>query len=91
MELTPLRRTTSTGAMLGGVCASLARRWQVDPTIVRIAMVLLALMGGLGIAFYVGAVLLVPRDGSTEVPVNHIAPFTRRWSPTATIGAVVGL
>lgn len=90
MELTPLRRA-NTGAMLGGVCASLARRWQVDPTIVRIAMVLLALMGGLGIAFYVGAVLLVPRDGSTEVPVNRIAPFTRRWSPTATIGAVVGL
>ena len=41
MELTPLRRA-NTGAMLGGVCASLARRWQVDPTIVRIAMVLLA-------------------------------------------------
>ena len=90
MELTPLRRANS-GAMLGGVCAALARRWKVDPTIVRIAMVLLALMGGLGIAFYVGALLLVPREGSTEVPLNRIAPFTRRWSPAGTIAAVVGL
>ena len=55
MELTPLRRASS-GAVLGGVCAGLARRWQVDPTVLRIAMVLLALLGGLlgaGIAWLV--------------------------------------
>ncbi len=90
MELTPLRRASS-GAVLGGVCAGLARRWQVDPTVLRIAMVLLALLGGLGIAFYVGALLLVPKDGSTDFPLYRLAPFTRSWSPAAAIGAVVGL
>ncbi len=90
MELTPLRRASS-GAVLGGVCAGLARRWQVDPTVLRIAMVLLALLGGLGIAFYVGALLLVPKDGSSEFPLYRMAPFTRSWSPAAAIGAVVCL
>lgn len=90
MDLTPLRRASS-GAVLGGVCAGLARRWQVDPTVLRIAMVLLALLGGLGVAFYVGALLLVPKDGATEFPLYRLAPFTRSWSPAAAIGAVVGL
>ncbi len=90
MELTPLRRASS-GAVFGGVCAGLARRWQVDPTVLRIAMVLLALLGGLGIAFYVGALLLVPKDGSSEFPLYRMAPFTRSWSPAAAIGAVVCL
>ncbi|MFT3969398.1 MAG: PspC domain-containing protein [Micropruina sp.] len=90
MELTPLRRASS-GAVLGGVCAGLARRWQVDPTVLRIAMVLLALLGGLGIAFYVGALLLIPKDGSSEFPLYRLAPFTRSWSPAAAIGAVVCL
>ena len=90
MELTPLRRASS-GAVIGGVCAGLARRWQVDPTVLRIAMVLLALLGGLGIAFYIGALLLVPKDGSSDFPLYRVAPFTRSWSPAAAIGAVVGL
>jgi len=90
MELTPLRRASS-GAVLGGVCAGLARRWQVDPTVLRIAIVLLALLGGLGVAFYVGALLLIPKDGSTDFPLYSVAPFTRSWSPAAAIGAVVGL
>lgn len=90
MQPTPLRRA-ATGAVLGGVCAGLARRWQVDPTVLRIAMVLLALIGGIGVAFYVGAVLLIPKDGSTQLPLHRIAPFTASWPPAASIGAVVGL
>ncbi|MCW3156990.1 PspC domain-containing protein [Micropruina sonneratiae] len=90
MELTPLRRASS-GAVLGGVCAGLARRWQVDPTVLRIAMVLLGLLGGVGIALYVGAVLLVPREGNTDFPLYRVAPFTRSWPPAAAIGAVVCL
>lgn len=78
------------GAVLGGVCAGLARRWQVDPTVLRIAMVLLALLGGLGIAFYVGALLLVPKDGSSEFRSTGgtVHPVV---VPAAAIGAVVGL
>ncbi|MBI5027727.1 MAG: PspC domain-containing protein, partial [Actinobacteria bacterium] len=40
------------GAMLGGVCAGLARRWQLDPNLLRIALVVLSVFGGLGLVAY---------------------------------------
>ncbi len=90
MDLTPVRRS-SDGAVVAGVCAGMAKRWGIDPLIVRIAMVLLALLGGIGVAVYLGAVLLVPKQGGTEFPVRTMLPFTRDWPATAVIGAVVGL
>ncbi len=90
MELLPLRRT-SQGAVLGGVCAGLARRWRLDPVVLRVAFVVLGLFSGLGLALYVGALLLVPKDGASEYPVRGMVPATRSWSEPAVIGAVVGL
>ncbi len=40
------------GAMVGGVCAGLARRWRVDPNLLRIAVIVLALFGGVGLIAY---------------------------------------
>jgi phage shock protein PspC (stress-responsive transcriptional regulator) len=81
------------GAMVGGVCAGMARRWRVDPNLLRIAIVVLAFFGGLGLAAYGAGLLLMPREGQTEMPVRRFLPFTRSWSnPTvvaATIGALV--
>ena len=83
------------GAMVGGVCAGLARRWRVDPNLLRIAIVVLAFFGGLGVAAYGAGLLLMPRDGQAEMPVRRFLPFTRSWTtPTvvaATIGALVVL
>ena len=42
----------STGAMIGGVCAGIARYLNLDVTIVRIAFVLIAVFGGSGILAY---------------------------------------
>lgn len=78
------------GAMVAGVCAGLARKWQVDPNLLRIAIVVLAFFGGLGLAAYGAGVLLIPRDGTRELPVRRFLPFTRTWSTPAVVAATIG-
>lgn len=52
--------------MLGGVCAGLARRCDLDPVIFRVVLVVLSATGGLGLIFYGFAWLLVPYEGEEE-------------------------
>jgi phage shock protein PspC (stress-responsive transcriptional regulator) len=78
------------GAMVGGVCAGLARQWRVDPNLLRISVVVLAFFGGLGVAAYGAGLLLMPREGQTEMPVRRILPFTRSWSTPAVVAATIG-
>ncbi|MHA6511159.1 PspC domain-containing protein [Tessaracoccus sp. Z1128] len=52
----------STGAMIGGVCAGIARYLNLDVTIVRIAFVLIAVFGGSGILAYLVLWAVMPRD-----------------------------
>jgi phage shock protein C len=65
------------GRMLDGVCAGLAVYSGIDVTLVRLVMVLLALMGGIGIIVYLAAILIVPSapagSGGDETvePDNH--------------------
>src|SRR3954447_1716340 len=59
----PRRLTrSSSDKVFGGVCGGLARYFNVDPVIVRVIGVVLALIGGAGVAAYLAAWLLVPRD-----------------------------
>lgn len=78
------------GAMVGGVCAGMARRWRVDPNLLRIAIVVLAFFGGLGLAAYGAGLLLMPREGQTQMPVQRFLPFTRSWSTPTVIAATIG-
>ena len=64
-----IRRSTS-DAKLAGVCGGVARHWNVDPVLVRVGCVLLALSGGIGLVLYVAGWLLIPIDGSDK-PVIH--------------------
>ncbi len=52
------------GRMLAGVAAGLADYLDVDPTIVRIAFVALAFLGGLAVPLYLAGWLLIPDEGS---------------------------
>ena len=52
--------------MLGGVAAGLARYTGVDVTIVRIAFVVLTLIGGAGIPLYLAGLLLIPDEGTDQ-------------------------
>ena len=50
--------------MLAGVASGLARYLGVDPMIVRIAFVVLTVVGGAGIPLYLAGLLLIPDEGS---------------------------
>ena len=64
-ERAALRRPFS-DRMLAGVAAGLARYFGVDVTLVRIAFVVLTLIGGAGIPLYLAGLLLIPEEGSDE-------------------------
>lgn len=53
--------------MIAGVCAGLAEYLDVDPVLVRLAMVLFTLAGGSGIIIYVIAWIIMP-ERPEEMP-----------------------
>jgi phage shock protein PspC (stress-responsive transcriptional regulator) len=64
-ERVPLRRPFE-DRMLAGVAAGLARYFGVDVMIVRIAFVVLTVVGGAGIPLYLAGLLLIPEQGSDQ-------------------------
>src|SRR5918995_5683208 len=59
--LTLPTRDRPNGAV-AGVAAGIARRLEVDPTLVRLLFALLTLAGGAGIVLYLAAALLMPEE-----------------------------
>jgi len=66
-----LTRSTG-GGMVAGVCAGIAERLDLDPTLVRIVFVLSIFFGGFGIFAYLVLWILLPK-GSPEPPAVRIA------------------
>jgi len=62
----PALRRPFQDRMLAGVAAGLARYFGVDVTIVRIAFVVLTVVGGAGIPLYLAGLLLIPDEGSDQ-------------------------
>jgi phage shock protein PspC (stress-responsive transcriptional regulator) len=52
--------------MLTGVAAGLAEHFGLDVTIVRVAFVVLAVVGGAGIPLYLAGLLLIPEQGRDQ-------------------------
>jgi phage shock protein C len=52
---------SQTEKMLAGVCGGLGEVLDIDPTLVRLVFVLLALLGGHGILLYLILWMLMPR------------------------------
>ena len=48
--------------MIGGVCGGLAEYLNVDPTLIRLLLVLLAFAGGPGIVAYLILWIIVPQE-----------------------------
>jgi phage shock protein PspC (stress-responsive transcriptional regulator) len=81
----PLRRPTR-GRMIAGVAAGLARYFGIDVTIVRIALVVLALLGVIssslavvgfplylaGIPLYLACWILIPEEGHEHSIAGHL-------------------
>jgi phage shock protein C len=52
--------------MFGGVCGGLADYWGLDPTLVRLAFVLLALAKGFGLVVYLLLLFLMPLESTAS-------------------------
>jgi phage shock protein PspC (stress-responsive transcriptional regulator) len=61
-----LLRRSYEDRMLGGVAGGVARYFGVDTMIVRIAFVVLTVVGGAGIPLYLAGLLLIPDEGSDQ-------------------------
>jgi phage shock protein C len=76
--------------MVGGVCGGIARYLDVDPVLLRIAAVALALSGGVGVLAYLLAWIVIP-DATDDEP-ERAPTRANRHDVAITVGAaLVGL
>lgn len=68
-DLGRLRRSV-TDRHIAGVAGGLARHLDIDPIIVRVALVVAVFFGGAGLLVYAGAWLLVPEEGTDDEPLG---------------------
>jgi len=47
---------------LDGVCAGIAKYFDIDPTVIRLAWVIFCLCGGSGILAYIICAFIIPRE-----------------------------
>ena len=76
---TGLRRPVQ-DSVVAGVAAGLARYLGVDTTIVRLAFVVLTIVGGAGIPLYLAGLLLIPEDGSDQSIASSLLESLRSRS-----------
>jgi phage shock protein C len=84
-----LRRSTR-DRVVGGVCGGAARYLDVDPVLLRVAAVALALSGGLGVLAYLVAWIVIPEAGEDE-PERAAPPAGGNAVAVAVGAALVGL
>lgn len=68
-DLGRLRRSV-TDRHIAGVSGGIARHLDVDPIIVRVALVVAVFFGGAGLLAYIGAWILVPEEGTNDEPLG---------------------
>jgi len=56
--------------IIGGVCAGMGAYWNIDPIIIRIIFVALALAGGLGVLVYLILYIVLPEAKSTAQKIE---------------------
>ncbi|MFN8193455.1 MAG: PspC domain-containing protein [Nocardioidaceae bacterium] len=72
-DVSRLRRTVGVQRKVAGVAGGLARHFDIDPVIVRVAFVVLAIFGGGGVLLYIALWLLLPDDegSSATFSLDH--------------------
>lgn len=88
-ETRVLRRTRE-ARVLGGVCGGLGRYFGIDPVLLRIAFVVLALAGGGGIVLYVVAWILIPEETPGE-PLGSSPPSSGETLRLVVGGALIAI
>jgi phage shock protein C len=62
MDPTEKLYRSRTNRQVAGVCGGLAKRFNVDVTLVRVLFVLLGIFGGSGIVLYIALWIIVPNE-----------------------------
>lgn len=65
--------------MLGGVAAGIARYLGVDVSVIRIAFVVLAIVGGVGIPLYLACWLLIPDEYTAQSIATEFTSDRHAW------------
>jgi phage shock protein PspC (stress-responsive transcriptional regulator)/energy-converting hydrogenase Eha subunit E len=87
----PLRRSES-DKVLAGVAGGFARWLEIDPVIVRVVLVILAVFGGSGLLLYVIGWLFIPTESAPASEAEKLLDNTRkRGSTTRTVLLVVAI
>lgn len=64
--------------MLGGVCGGLGEHLDVDPTVVRLIWVVIALLSlGTGLLVYLIAWIIIPEEATADTPLTAGEQDTR--------------
>src|ERR671936_1062231 len=71
---------SSQNRMIAGVCGGLGRYFDLNPTVFRLGLVVLTLLGGAGVLVYIAAILVIPREGE-EASVAERVLAQRRDHP----------
>ena len=50
------------GKMICGVCAGIGKYFDIDPTLVRLAFVVLCCFAGVGLLAYLAAAIIIPKE-----------------------------
>lgn len=74
------------GRMIGGVAAGVARSFDVDVTVVRVAAVVLALMGGIAVPLYLALWVILPEEGTDRSVLDNVLRPPRHPHPFAQPG-----
>lgn len=87
----PLRRSES-DKVLAGVAGGFARWLEIDPVIVRVVLVILAVFGGSGLLLYVIGWLFIPAESAPASEAERLLDDTRkRGSTTRTVLLVIAI
>jgi phage shock protein PspC (stress-responsive transcriptional regulator) len=68
-NLGSIRRTIGPQRKLAGVAGGLARHLDIDPIILRVALVVLVFFGGAGLLLYAAGWVLLPEEGTDRAPL----------------------
>ena len=74
---------STTNKVIGGVCGGIAEYFDVDPVLVRLVTIILAMTTGVGFVAYIIALIIIPKGDESVVqaaPSSSASPIdTNRW------------
>ena len=90
MEPVMTMHRPATGAPIAGVCAAVADRTGIDPLIIRVAAILLAVSSGIGLVLYLAGWMLIPREGHDRGILLETFPALAR-APRWALGGILAV